>query len=218
MGFVDEVWWSRLAQPNLHTWTGPHTELRLLEKQLPPDDADPKALACYGVLLRGTARLPDQVWVRFASGQPVSGLTTQFLTWCCTKLAAAGLRVWVLIWDNASWHTGKQVRTWIRDHHRTVKQTGQGVRIVAGYLPTKSPWLNPIEPKWIHGKRAVLEPERVVPGDELEERVYAYYRCPPESHLVIPDKAARLCTSALRQRMSARCHLYSLSYDQATRE
>ena len=189
LGFADEVWWSRLAQPTLHTWAEPRAELRLLEKQLPPDDADPKAVACYGVLLRGAARLPEQVWVRFATGQPVSGLTPQFLTWCCTKLAAADIRVWVLIWDNASWHTSKQVRTWIKDHNRMGKQTGQGVRIVAGYLPTKSPWLNPIEPKWIHGKRAVLEPARVLPADELEARVYAYYRCPPEAHLVIPDKA-----------------------------
>lgn len=190
LGFVDEVWWSRLAQPNLHTWAEPHAALRLFEKQRIPDDAEPHALACYGVLLRGAARLPEQVWVRFVTGQPVSELTTQFLTWCCTKLATAGIRVWVLIWDNASWHTSKQVRTWIRAHNRTVKQLGQSVRIVAGYLPTKSPWLNPIEPKWIHGKRAVLEPDRVLSADELEARVYAYYRCPPEAHLVIPDKAA----------------------------
>ncbi len=183
------MWWSRLAQPNLHTWAGPHAELRLLEKQPPPDDADPKALACYGLLLRGSVLLPDQMWVRFASGQPVSELTTQFLAWSCSKLAAVGVRVWVLIWDNASWHTSMAVRSWMRDHNRAVKQTGQGVRIVACYLPTKSPWLNPIEPKWIHGKRAVLEPARVLPADELEERVYAYYRCPPNSHLVIPDKA-----------------------------
>ncbi|MDP9311456.1 MAG: transposase [Chloroflexota bacterium] len=186
----DEVRWSRLAQPNLHTWTGPHQELRLVAKQRAPDDRDPQALACYGVVLRGLLDLADQMWVRFASGQPVSELTTQFLAWCCTKLAAAGVRAWVLIWDNASGHTSKQVRSWLRAHNRTVKHAGHGVRMVPGYLPTKSPWLNPIEPKWIHGKRAVLEPERVLTTDELEARVYAYYRCTPDSHLVIPDKAA----------------------------
>ena len=190
LGFADEVWWSRLAQPKLHTWTEPRAELRLLEKQAAPDDTDPKAVACYGVLLRGAAQLAEQVWVRFASGQPVSELTTQFLTWCCNRLGAVGVRVWVLIWDNASWHTSKQVRAWIQAHNRSVKQTGRGVRILACYLPTKSPWLNPIEPKWIHGKRAVLEPARVLTADELEARVYAYYRCAPESHLVISDKAA----------------------------
>jgi hypothetical protein len=165
LGFTDEVWWSRLAQPNLHTWAEPRAELRLLAKQCAADDPDPEALAWYGVLLRSTVTRPEQVWVRCASGQPVRGLTTQFLAWCCRKLATAGLRVWVLIWDNASWHTSTQVRTWIRDHNRMVKQTGCGVRIIACYLPTKSPWLNPIEPQWIHGKRAILEPERVLPAD-----------------------------------------------------
>ncbi len=188
LGFADEVWWSRLAQPQLHTWACPGEQLRLVEKQRAPDDRDPKALACYGVFLRGSSRLAEQVWVRFATGQPVSELTTQFLAWCCTQLAAVGVRVWVLIWDNASWHTSKQVRAWIREHNRNVKQTGDGVRIVPCFLPTKSPWLNPIEPKWIHGKRAVLEPERVLEADELEARVYAYYGCEPEARLVIPEQ------------------------------
>lgn len=190
LGFADEVWWSRLAQPNLHAWTCPREQLRLLEKQRMPDAPDPTALACYGVLLRGSARLREQVWVRFATGQPVSELTTQFLAWCCSKLAVAGIRVWGLIWDNASWHTSKQVRTWLRAHNRCVKQTGRGVRILPCYLPTKSPWLNPIEPKWIHGKRAVLEPEQVLTAAELEARIYAYYGCQPEAPLVIPDKVA----------------------------
>lgn len=190
LGFVDEVWWSRLAQPQLHTWTLPGQELRLVEKQRAQGDHTPSALACYGALFRESVHLADQVWVRFASGQPVSALTTQFLAWCCTKLATLGVRVWVLIWDNATWHTSKQVRAWIRSQNQQVKQTGSGVRILPCYLPTKSPWLNPIEPKWIHGKRAVLEPARVLTADELEARVYAYYRCQPDSHLVIPEQAA----------------------------
>src|SRR5436853_5662213 len=39
-------------------------------------------------------------------------------------------------------------RSWIRSHNQEVKQTGQGVRILACLLPSKSPWLNPIEAKW----------------------------------------------------------------------
>ena len=41
-------------------------------------------------------------------------------------------------------------------------------------LPSKSPWLNPIEPKWVHGKRAVSEPVRTLAGAELMQRIYAY--------------------------------------------
>lgn len=63
-----------------------------------------------------------------------------------------------MVWDNASWHFSKEVRTWIKAHNRKVRQTGQSVRIVACYLPAKSPWLNPIEPHWVHGKRDVSSP------------------------------------------------------------
>ena len=64
------------------------------------------------------------------------------------------------------------------------------VRIVVCPLPSKSPWLNPIEPKWVHGKRAVAEPERLLSAAELEARVYADYGCEGEAHLVMPKKVA----------------------------
>jgi hypothetical protein len=47
------------------------------------------------------------------------------------------------------------VREWIAAHNRCVKASGRGLRIVPTLLPTKSPWLNAIEPQWIHGKRKV---------------------------------------------------------------
>jgi hypothetical protein len=190
LGFADEVWWSRLAHPAMHAWACPDTALRLVEKARAPHDPDPKALACYGLLVRAHPTTPEQLWLRFAVGQPVSALTTQFLTWCCDRLAARGLRALLLVWDNASWHTSQQVRTWIHDHNRQVKQLGCGVRILPCRLPSKSPWLNPIEPKWIHGKRAVMEPARVLPAEELADRICAYYGCAHEAHLSVPEKVA----------------------------
>src|SRR5258707_4149419 len=157
LGYADEVWWSRLAQPHLHAWAEAERPLRLVEQTVAKADPDPKALACYGLLLRRAGQ-DETVWLRFVGGRPVSAITTQFLNWCCLKLAALGVPVWALIWDNASWHVSKAVRAWIRTHNRAVKQQGQGVRILACYLPVKSPWLNPIEPKWVHSKRAILEP------------------------------------------------------------
>src|SRR5678815_4909910 len=81
----------------------------------------------------------------------------------------------LLIWDNASWHRSHAVRRWIRHHNQQVKQGGARVRIIVCHLPSKSPWLNPIEPKWVHGKRAVADPDRLLSAAELEARVYAYY-------------------------------------------
>ena len=190
LGFADEVWWSRLAQPALHAWAPDAQALRLVEKARTKDDPDPKALACYGLLLRATPTTPEQLWLRFATGQPVSGLTTQFLAWCGDRLGALEKHALLLVWDNASWHKSQEVRTWLRMHNRQVKQRGRGVRIIACRLPTKSPWLNPIEPKWVHGKRAVVEPTRVLTAQEVTERVYAYYGCAPEAHLSISEKAA----------------------------
>ena len=65
-----------------------------------------------------------------------------------------------------------------------------GVRIVTCYLPIKSPWLNPIEPKWLHGKRRVVEPARLLSAAELIDRVCAAFDCPHEPHVAIPHKVA----------------------------
>jgi len=41
------------------------------------------------------------------------------------------------------------------------------VRIVVCQLPTKNPWLNPVEPYWDHGKRAIVEPDRILSKQEV---------------------------------------------------
>lgn len=190
LGFGDEVWWSRLAQPAMHAWAPDAQALRLVEKALPKDDPEPKALACYGLLLRHGPTQPEQMLLRFVVGRPVSAETIAFLAWSSERLAAQGLTAVLLIWDNASWHRSQAVRHWIRQHNQRVKQGAEGVRIVVCHLPSKSPWLNPIEPKWVHGKRAVSEPDRLLSAAELEARVYAYYGCECEPHLVMPKKVA----------------------------
>ena len=132
----------------------------------------------------------DQMWLRFVTGRPVSAVTIDFLAWCSAQLATQGFTALLLIWDNASWHRSHAVRHWIRQHNQRVKQGAEGVRIVVCPLPSKSPWLNPIEPKWVHGKRAVSEPDHLLSAAELEARVYAYYKCEREAHLVMPKKVA----------------------------
>jgi len=165
----------------------------LVEQVVAQDDPDPKALACYGLLVR--AATPDgdwqeQAWLRFVDGRPVSAVTTQFLAWCCAKLGAAGKEALLLVWDNAPWHVSRAVRAWIGAHNRRVKRATRGVRIIPCYLPIKSPWLNPIEPKWAHGKRRVVEPARLLSADELIDRVCAAFGCDHVPQLVIPAKAA----------------------------
>lgn len=147
IGYLDEVWWSRLSQPHLHSWSEQDEPLRLQELPTQKNDPDPKALACYGLLSAESGRMH----LRFVAGRPVSQVTTDFLHWLCEQVATQGKSVLVLIWDNASWHVSKQVKTWLREHNQTVLREVQagkaGVRIIPCWLPTKSPWLNRIELK-----------------------------------------------------------------------
>lgn len=176
-----------MKQPSLHTWTG--EPLRLIEQSVARDDPDPKALACYGLLVRPVGDDPEELMLRFVDDRPVSAITTQFLADCCDRLAARGATALLLIWDNASWHSSNLVTSWIREHNQHVKRTGCGVRILAFRLPTKSPWLNPIEPKWVHGKRAIVEPARLLTAEEVEERVCAYFGCHAQEHLIAQPAA-----------------------------
>jgi transposase len=132
----------------------------------------------------------EALWLRFVDGRPLSGVTTPFLAWCCAKLAAVGKTALLLVWDNASWHGSAEVRTWIARHNAAVTAGAAAVRIVACPLPIKSPWLNPIEPKWVHGKKRIVEPTRVLTMAELETRVYEALGADHADHLVMPDKAA----------------------------
>jgi hypothetical protein len=192
VAFEDEVWWSRVAAPGCAAWAPAEAPLRLAEPAVPK--GEPKALACYGLLLRGAppgvapgpaAAGTEEVWLRFVDGRPVSGITTQFLAWGAAQAAARGLTTLVWVWDNASWHLSREVRSAIRAHNQAAHRTG-GVKIVPCWLPIKSPWLNPIEPKWTHGKRRVVEPARLLPAAELEDRVYAALGATPADHLTLP--------------------------------
>jgi transposase len=186
-GFEDECWWSRVAQPSLHSFSEAGEPLRLVQQLVAKDDPDPKAISCYGLYMPEL----EQAWVRFVDGRPISGITTRFLEWCCRKLEVLGKKVLVLIWDNASWHTSREVRRWIGRHNRALKKgEKKGVRIVTCFLPKKSPWLNPIEPKWTHGKRRVVEPDGVLSAHELAERVCAAFGCPHYEHLSVTENAA----------------------------
>ena len=186
-GFLDECWWSRVAPPtSLHSFRGAGEPLRLVKQSVEKDDPDPKAISCYGLYMPELGR----TWLRFVDGRPVSGITTRSLSWCCQKLEALGKKVWVLIWDNASWHISKEVRRWIGTHNREVKVSGSGVRIVTCLLPKQSPWLNAIEPKWVHGKRKVVEPDGLLGAYELADRVCAAFGCPHYEHLSVSENVA----------------------------
>ncbi len=186
IGFEDECWLSRLALPTLSSWAEQGKPMRLVQQSVAKDDPEPKAVSCYVLYVPQL----DETWLRFVEERPVSSITTKFLEWSLKKLEEIGKKVLVLIWDNASWHTSREVRRWLGKHRRRVKQSGEGVRIMSCLLPKQSPWLNAIEPKWVHGKRKVVEPEGLLGAYELADRVCRVFGCPHYEHLSVPQKVA----------------------------
>jgi hypothetical protein len=186
VGFEDECWWSRVALPTLKAWSADGEPLRLVQRSVAKDDPEPKAISCYGLYVPQIG----QTWLRFVDGRPVSSITRRFLSWCTEKLEAAGKKFLLLVWDNASWHISKELRRWLGKHNRRIKESGRGVRIVSCLLPKQSPWLNAIEPKWVHAKRKVVEPERLLGAYELADRVCGVFDCPHYEHLPVPQEVA----------------------------
>jgi hypothetical protein len=174
LGLLDEVWWRRLHDPMMHTWAEAGKPLRLVEKT--PDKAatDPTAMACDGGYWRSQA----QMRLRFVEQRPVSEMTCQVLAWVVEPVRGMGKRGMPLIWDPATWHSSKQVQPWIRHHNRHVQQAGIGGRLIVCKLPVKSPWLNAIEPQWMHAKRAIVEPHSKLTAQQLKTRVCDYFDCP----------------------------------------
>lgn len=159
----DECWFSRFAQSHLKTWG----DLVLRERMVLPRTPD-KALSYYGVKCHPSGQLYlYPCWQR-----PNSDETIQFLSWIVIGVALSGKKVVVLIWDNARWHTSRKVKRWIRRYNQEAKRLGKP-RLIVWALPKRSPWLNPIEPHWLHAKKRVCEPSDAdLTTHQLQQRVF----------------------------------------------
>jgi len=169
----DECWFSRFAQPSAHDWGG----IDLIERAAKKSEQD-KALACYGA----TRVDNQQMYLSFCSGQPNSDFTIEFIAYMLDEVKKmnedpkTSFKLLYFIWDHATWHKSKKLKSWICQHNQHAMKNDE-VRVAAWLLPKKSPWLNPIEPRWIHAKRAVLDPgeENLTPG-RLQQRLCSYYQ------------------------------------------
>ena len=180
-GFQDECGWGRLAQPDLVAWTAADP-LRLAPPAKCEGDG-PAARACYVIYRQDTGGM----MLRFVDGRPAGRVTEAFLGRACGVFAGEGKTVFVPVWDTAAGHVSERVRAWVEAHNRRVRRAEQGCRIRACGLPAKAPRLNPIEPKWMHGKRAIVEPDRQLTADEVKHRVRSHFGCaltdPPKQNV-----------------------------------
>jgi len=169
----DECWFSRFAQPTAHAWALPGDAVQLVQREPKRGEKEP-ALACFGARRQDS----EQVYLYFSPGQPNSEHQWVFIIALLAIARQAGTSVVVIIWDNASWHLSQRLRQWIRAYNRAAKATGEPRLLVHG-LPLKSPWLNPIEPCWVHAKRAVCEPDGDLSSTELRRRLCAHFNTQP---------------------------------------
>lgn len=70
-------------------------------------------------------------------------------------------------WDNATTHENDEIEAVVR---------GAAGRLVLLYLPTYSPWLNPIEMLWRHYRREVTHCELFDSAKALVEATKEFYR------------------------------------------
>ncbi len=169
----DECWFSRFVQPQAHGWAGFGEEVRLMQREAARGEPE-QALACFGAVRHDW----DTVFLYFSEGQPNSLQMWMFIIGLLAVARAEGRRLLVIIWDNASWHKSKELRRWIRAYNRAAKAAGEP-RLLTHLLPVKSPWLNPIEPRWVHAKRGVCEPDGELTPSELRRRLCRHFDTQP---------------------------------------
>ena len=97
----------------------------------------------------------QESFLRWADGQPNSERMISFLAALMAHWTQKGKRFIVLFWDRASFHTSHRVRRWIRDYNRRAKKEGL-TRLIPFWLPSRSPWLMPLEAVFGAVKHRVL--------------------------------------------------------------
>jgi transposase len=144
--WLDQSWFARWPY-SFRAWAARDAPLRVAQRW--SEEVDTTAL--YAALDDET----QEPFLRWAEGQPNSEETVRFLDALMVHCTAKGLRFVVLFWDKASWHTSKRTLNWIRTYNQQAKLKNQ-TRLIVCSLPTRSPWLMPLEPIFGWIKHQVL--------------------------------------------------------------
>jgi transposase len=153
---------------------------------------------------RAVDKLPHKLkgaWVLYAAYEALTGRVQRYYAPRCNQThvrrqlevllaqyQAAGKRVLVVIWDNASWHKAKALRRWYCHYNQSAKREGL-IRLLMVYLPSRSPWLNPLEPVFGQTKRRVVGRRAVPQPGKLKRKVERHFK-QREKHLERERKKA----------------------------
>ena len=163
--WLDQSWFSRWPY-RFRAWAAKDARLRVAQRW--SEKVDTTAL--YAALDDES----QEAFLRWSTGQPDSEETVQFLEALMVHCTQSGLRFIVLIWDKASWHTSKRTQGWIRAYNRRAKEEAR-TRLIVCQLPTRSPWLMPLEPIFGWAKHQVLGGRLFETVAQLQAAVESYF-------------------------------------------
>lgn len=155
----------------------------------------PKAVGGYGQAGHSRDRATEKpahkckgAWVLYAAYEALTGQVHRHYAPRCNQTQvraqleqllaqyqATGKRVLVVIWDNASWHKGKALRHWYDRYNQQAKRAGK-IRLLLVHLPSRSPWLNPIEPVFGQAKRRIVGRRMVPQPARLKRKTESYFK------------------------------------------
>ncbi len=155
---------------------------------------NPKAVRGYGRPDHpedsAVEQLPHKIkgaWVLYAAYEALTGHVHRYYAPRCNQTQvrrqletllehyqATGQRALIVIWDNASWHTAKALRRWYTRYNLKAKRQGK-IRMLIVRLPSRSPWLNPIEPVFGQAKRRIVGRRLVRQPSRLKQKTERYF-------------------------------------------
>ena len=144
--WLDESWFVRWPY-QFWAWAKRKAPLRVPQRW----NEDVERTALFAALDDET----QESFLRWADGQPNSERMVPYLEALMAHWTKKGKRFIVLFWDRAPWHTSKRVRRWIRAYNRRAKEQGL-TRLIPFWLPSRSPWLMPLEAVFGAVKHRVL--------------------------------------------------------------
>jgi transposase len=163
--WLDQSWFSRWPY-RFRAWAAKDAGLRVAQRW--SEKVDTTAL--YAALDDES----QEAFLRWSTGQPDSEETVEFLEALMVHCTQKGLRFIVLIWDKAPWHTSKRTQGWIRAYNRRAKEEAR-TRLIVCQLPTRSPWLMPLEPIFGWTKHQVLGGRLFQTVAQLQAAVESYF-------------------------------------------
>jgi transposase len=146
--FIDESWWVLWPHPT-STWARRRRPQRVPKAKSWTQAEQPPSRCLYAGMDVCEQEVQGE-WHRTWNQEE----TWQYLQGVIARYAAQGRQYLVVFWDNAPWHVAVGLRERVAAYNQQAKREDT-LRVLLFFLPSKSPWLMPLEGVFGQTKRAV---------------------------------------------------------------